>query len=182
MHQHLCAADSDGSLEFGATDSFTYSLWIDIDQAGGAFDIPLHKGGSDPTTAGFELECPDGTWSANLSDGTSTLACYPSPAQVRGRWAWVVLEVDRAAGEFRGYLDGAQLSKRTIPATFGSVAGAEPFCLGAEVNGNDAFQGAIDEVRVMRGVPSDPQVVFEHANLASRDQVIAVGTEEAVTP
>lgn len=178
--EYLCSADGDGSLELAT--SFTYSVWVEIDQPGGQFDMPLHKGGSDPSTPGFELQCPDGTWTANIADGTQSALAYPSTSQIRGRWVEVVIEVDRGGADVRGYLDGAQTTDQPIPSGFGSLASGEPFCLGAEGNGNYPFLGSIDEARVVATLLPSAQIQFEHANLATRDQVIAVGAEEAITP
>ncbi|MGE5185165.1 MAG: LamG-like jellyroll fold domain-containing protein [Acidobacteriota bacterium] len=178
--QQMCGADNDGSLEFVDTDSFTYSLWVNLDGVGSQFNISFCKGGTNAMTAGYELQMPNGSWTAEISDGANTVRAFPAQSQQLNQWIQVVIEVDRAGRELRGYRDGSAVTATAIPMAYGSLAGDAPMCLGGEPNGNYPIQGRIDEARVMRGLLSVDQIVFEHANLAARDSVIAIGPEEPV--
>ena len=44
---------ADGSLDFGET-SFSFGLWVKVDQSAGPWDMPLFKGGSNAGAAGSD--------------------------------------------------------------------------------------------------------------------------------
>jgi len=176
--QPLCAGDTDGSLEFDPNSSFAYSAWVYVNQTPTNSNIPFHKGGSAPTTAGYDMELGSLAWHAYLADGAADQMVQPASQQQLDRWANVLIVVDRSTAIVSAYLDGSLAG--TASFKLGSLAGSEPMCLGAEGDGAQPFGGLIDEARVLRGAPSSERIRFEHANLAARDQVITVGAEETV--
>ncbi len=179
--ERMAGGDSDLSLEMGAGVSFTYGLWVDLDALFGSnANLPLHKGASSSTIPGFDLELTTQSWYAYLCDGTVKPQYVVSNTPLLGRWVELRIVVDRAQGMLLPYIDGALATARVL-GTIGPLGDTEPFSLGAEADGNAPFNGLIDEVRVTRGVLTAEQIAFEHANLADRSSVIAVGAEEPVS-
>ncbi len=175
----LAGGDSDGTLEMGAMDSFSYGVWVDTDSLGSSTNVPLHKGASSQDIKGYDLELTQASWYAYLCDGMVKPQYVVSNSPLLGRWVDLRIVVDRPNGVLLPYIDGALATPRTL-GSIGDLTDTEMMSLGAEAAGNSPYNGLLDEARVTRGVLSADQIAFEHANLAARDSVIAVGAEEPV--
>jgi hypothetical protein len=178
LSQEMCATDLDGSLD-PALGSFSYSVWVFAELSLGQFDSPLYHGGGSPGDPGYDLELGLGPWDASLSDGTVTQQLQLMSEVVR-QWTHLVVVVDRGQTLGITFRDGSPVDSVGLSVP-GALSGSAPICIGG-AGGNDPFHGAIDEVRVLLGAESPAQIAFEYANLARRDQVIAVGAEEALRP
>ena len=124
----VIADPGDGSLDFGTTTSFSFSLWAKVAMSTGMFDAPLAKGGSTTADPGYCVLLGSGNWQVKVHDGTT----YRDPVvgtEVVNQWALVTGVVDRGAQQFLGYRDGAYATTEPITA-FGSVSSAKPLIIG----------------------------------------------------
>lgn len=164
---------ADGSLDFGMR-SFSFSMWVNVTASSGEFDIPLHKGGSDATTSGYDYELGTTRWAAHVADSSDNLASLVGDElDFLGRWVQLFAVVDRAAGELRSYADGVQ-GEATDISTLGSVDTSEELQLGRR---NAVFKGLLDEVRVYTTAVPVAYMNAERAMLSDRS-LITLGPEE----
>ncbi|MBX3246502.1 MAG: hypothetical protein KF901_04900 [Myxococcales bacterium] len=118
--------------------------------------VLLAKGGTSGTYS-LILE-NDMTLQARVRTGGVQRAVRSTRPLVVGEWAHVGFTYDAATGDMRIFTDGAQVGRASHPAMtldaqaaplrFGGPGGARPTC----PNGDGAFHGAIDEVRISRAV------------------------------
>jgi len=174
----LCGADSNGSLAFDITTSFTYEMWLNSTLFSGAAGVVLDKGGTSTGNDGFELELGSGLWDAHLDDGTNDVSAQG--ALPNAGWVQLVEVADRGNEMLTSYVDGARTETHSI-GSLGGIIATEPFCLGGESDGMDSFGGDLDEVVVERVARTDDWIRFEYESITNRDQVIAVGAEQVVT-
>lgn len=170
----LVVADpGDGSLDFAATASFSFSVWAKVAQSTGMFDAPLAKGGSTTGDPGYCVLLGSGNWQVKVHDGTT----YRDPVvgtEALNRWALVTGVVDRDAQQFLGYRDGAFATMEPI-AGFGGVSSTKPLIIG--VTDLMPYRGSIDEVRISTGVLSADWIKAEYANLTTSTFAV-VGAEQ----
>lgn len=159
------------SLELGIN-SFSFSVWVDVDRAIGSWDSPLARGGGMVTSPGFTFELGASPWEAEVADGTNKvrLVFGVEPTEP----AHLVMVVDRNAAMARAYLDG-ELVDEVASALTGSVDNpTEPLCIGSGL----LFNGWIDEVRVYRGALGHDWIATEYANVHERAAFMTIGDEE----
>ncbi|MGE5185992.1 MAG: LamG domain-containing protein [Acidobacteriota bacterium] len=176
VDDHMGVADpSDGSLDFG-TSSFSYEVWVDVTASAGTFDIPLWKGGSSLPEPGYDMELGTSAWNAGISDGTVVdETTYGQETLLLGGWHQLTAVVDRAAGRFRSYVDGVQVSSVAISGVL-TLSNSSPLQLG---NPTDVFHGLLDEVRIYKLALAPAWITATHANLADRAGYISIGPAES---
>lgn len=165
---------ADGSLDVG-TRSFSYSVWVDVTQSVGLYDIPFHKGGSSLMQHGYDIELGTGPWNANISDGVTVAnATFGMETDLLGRWTQLVVVVDRAAAQLRTYRDGALVTTHDI-AGVGSLDTTLPLSFSVATY---PFHGGLDEVRIYNAALSASWIATEHENLAAPALLFTVGSTE----
>lgn len=177
----MCVTDGDGSLEFDLG-SFTYETWMQLQiSLTGQNHVVLAKGATNSADAGFDLEASD-SWVGNVVDDKMDDAEVTASAEIRGRWVYVALVVDRTQQLLTSYIDGAFTSSTTTNIVDSVSSVSEPFCLGGESDGTFLYRGDLDEVRIASVARSGDWLRFAGRNLANRDQVIAVGPQQVIAP
>ena|SRR5579859_1718580 len=108
--------------DFTATQSFTYSFWIQLGNTSTAYEIAKQKAAANSPGYGFLTGFTSGNPNTGeLSDGASTLYTAPASNLTDGNWHQITVVVDRAAGLFKIFSDGTHLMPDTaIPGGFGS--------------------------------------------------------------
>lgn len=168
-------------LQFGATDSFTVSVWVnhtgnfpDNRSIGGSADDPAILSNKDWNTGGntgwFLGAGSDGRWQWNVGDG-SDRADYDSAGSLisDGQWHHLCVVHDRTTNEARLFYDGALAATRSL-TTIDSLNSAKPTAvatdgaLGAVWPG--FFNGKIDEVKIWRRplLNSEVNTVYQNLN------------------
>jgi hypothetical protein len=138
------------------TGSFSYSLWVQVSQSAGAYDMPIWKGGSSQSAPGFDMELGTGGWTANLADGVNSLS-VTFGNETLNEWVLLTAVVDRSAKQFLAYKNGALVATSAL-GSLGSVSSSEPARIGASTQGF-SFKGIIDDVRVYNRVLSLNEVL-----------------------
>jgi hypothetical protein len=151
---------------FGATDSFSVSLWVnyrnapdDLPMIGNAVHATLNPGWVFADRAG-QLQ-----WTLVGTDDTSVLASpVGGPAINNGAWHHIIASMDRAIGLANTYLDGTLLDTRSI-AGVGGIDTAQSITLGQAPTGLYAVDGifGIDDVGIWRRALStyDVQSIYQ---------------------
>ncbi len=171
----LAVAPPQGSLDF-ASASFSYSMWVNVAASAGAFDAPLWRGGTSSGEPGYCFLIGTSGWLAKIDDGASYYdPSLGAPASFANQWTQLVGVVDRAAGTFTAFANGA-MGEQQMTAGMGSLATTEPFDAGRPAI--NPFRGLADELRVYTAALSADWVAAEHANLTSPG-FIAIGAEQA---
>ena len=148
-------------LQFGATTSFSISLWVRLPVASMPGDVPFIGTATNSNfNAGWDMS-PSyrlGGWQWNLNDGVGVAANNvnlngPDNSINDGNWHSFVLTVDRTAKVANTYLDGV-LAASTSIASVGSidnnnywpiVIGQDPSFVYPEV-----FSAALDDIGIWR--------------------------------
>lgn len=165
----------DGSLDFGR-DSFTVSAWVLVTSSAGIYDHILHKGGSNASVPGYDIELGSADWNANVGDGLRNLAVrFGDEGEFLGSWAFVAMVVDRPANTVRAYVNGLEADTVDISG-IGSLDNSLDFTLSRTAN--YPFKGVMDEVRVYGGLMSPQRIAAEYTNLVAPASVVSVGPEE----
>ncbi len=174
----------DDEIDFGApgalaqpSASFSLSLWVRRDATVGAFDIPFWNGGSSETYPGYDIELVAASWETGIHDGTdSSRIVLGTDAMLATGFANLVLVVDRETATMRSYANGIFVDSLNI-AAIGALDGTFAARIG---RGEDEypFRGAIDELRIYRGVMTPDRVAVEHACLRSPSSFLELGTEQ----
>ena len=161
---YVSIGDKD-SLDFSATDSFTYMVWVRPNANMGAWDMPWYKGGSNSTASGYDLELGSGAWNACISDGSS-VKFKTFCTEVLNSWVFLAAVVDRGSAQFRIYLNGYQVGSPTDITGFGSVANSKSATIGAYWDGSLPFKGRIDEAMVFKRAlePWEIEQIYEKGN------------------
>lgn len=155
----------DGSLDFGATTSFSVGLWVKVTQSVSFFDMPFYKGGSSAGVTGYDFELGGGAWWAGFSDGTAdpVMSMFGDEVNLLGEWHYLVSQCDRDAAVVRTFLDGAKVDEQ--PFMRGSVSNASFVRFGEPTY---RFRGQLDEIRIYTGAISADWIATEYKNLANR--------------
>jgi len=149
---YISIGDKD-SLDFSATESFTYMVWVRATLSMDLWDMPWYKGGASRSTAGYDMELGSGAWMACISDGTGTENSIKTKTfctAVLNSWVFLAAVVDRGSAQFRIYLNGSQVGSPTPISGFGSVANTKSATIGACSDASCPFKGRIDEVMVFK--------------------------------
>jgi hypothetical protein len=145
-------------LNFGATDSFSISFWINYTNVPG--DLPMIGNATNSTfRTGWVLADSSGQlqWTLVGTDDTSILASPVATGPVSGpkindgNWHNVIVSVDRLIGLANTYIDGAPVNSLSI-AGLGSLDTAGPIALGQDPTGTYPVDGSfgIDDVGIWR--------------------------------
>ena len=180
VSSELSIADPpDGSLDFG-TQSFSFSVWVDVTQSVGMYDIPIYKGGGSPCDNGYDMELGTHPWKTGIADGSQKAEItFGMESQFLGGWVQLVTVVDRGSSLLVGYVNGAAVPSTDISA-IGSVDSTTSFRISDAQSA--PFNGLIDEPRVYNRALSADWVALEYANLARRSQTVTFGAQETQTP
>jgi cellulose synthase/poly-beta-1,6-N-acetylglucosamine synthase-like glycosyltransferase len=154
----------DGHLDFG-TSSFTVSMWLNVDQSTGTWQLPLSKGGYMASNPGYAFETNqsgDG-FQFEISDG-STYEISPVASIGFDTWYYVTGVVDRANDRLRLYIDGSEIGSGT---DISSVTGLDS---NTDLTfAYDAFDldGLLDEVRIASSARTPGWIATEYNNQSS---------------
>lgn len=167
----------DNTLDFAASESFSYSVWVNVAQSQGEFDMPMYKGGSSAGQAGFDIELGLNNWTSYIGDGAKNRGVTIAN-QTLNAWVHVAFVVQRSTQEHIGYKDGLQIQKMGI-GDIGNIASGSTFVIGSN-GGNYWFRGRIDEPRIYARALAPEWIAAEHANLRDPSSFAQVGGEEAM--
>ncbi|MEM6994770.1 MAG: LamG-like jellyroll fold domain-containing protein [Myxococcota bacterium] len=164
------------SLDFG-DQSFSYSLWVLVDEHTGLFDQPIGKGGADATNPGYGIFLGQQDWTAAVADTTSgfTGAVFGDSADFLGEWTYLAIAVDREAGRLRAYVNGNEVTDSAF--TLDDVTASQPLVFSLQMN---PFIGVLDEVRIQAAAIDGPRAAAAYRNLALPDEFYSVGDPQAI--
>jgi len=169
--------DDHPDLDFGTT-SFTYSLWVLVSRNVADYDVPWHKGGSEDSQAGYDMELGSGDWQAWISDGyDAVIVNFDDSNNINSGWHHLAVVVDRSDEMARAYLDGVASDESSI-ASLGSLSSTYNAYIGADHGRAYPFDGIIDEVRVEAGARSAGWIRTNHYNLLG--ELMQVGPVETL--
>ncbi len=167
------------ALDFGVN-SFSFGVWVFVEQTAGDHDIPIYKGGSSASTAGYDIELGDGNWNGRISDGTVTSALrFGFLNDFQGAWTHLFVVVDRQSQEMHVYANGNRIDTGSIAAV-GSVSSSRQLTIGSHDNTMHQFWGRIEEVSIWRRALSAAEVdnLYRRGALAIRYQVRTCSTPD----
>jgi hypothetical protein len=168
---------SDSHLDFGIN-AFSYSLWVRIDQSTSNYQLPLFKGGTTTSDAGYELETNTGgtDLKAEVSDG-ATQVISGSTTVTFGQWMYLVVIVDVSAGLLRFYRNGAQVGTPQSISSLGDISNSESFQISPL---SYPLNGAVDEVRLRSEALSTGWLLTEYNNQLDPSSFYSLGIEQEV--
>ncbi len=164
-----------GELDFGTTQSFTLSAWINTNNAA-SLTRPLSKGHWGWTGGGYGMWVDNGQLSAGTtgtSQATSTQTLTTNTVISNGNWYHVAAVFDQTAKTMELYVDGIAQDLTVGGTTCGTVTGtvldysacgtatassAHDFVIGASHTNNEHFDGEVDDVRVYNRALSDAEI------------------------
>ncbi|GAA4902349.1 concanavalin A-like lectin/glucanase superfamily protein [Stackebrandtia albiflava] len=138
-------------------DSFTVAAWVRLDDASADRTVLSQVSQSDAAFV-LRFDAGSGRWVFAMPSGPASApvwheAVSDAPAAV-GSWVHLTAVYDRAAGTLRLHVDGVPQAEAPAPAT--TWTGDGPLLLAARGDATggvwDLFVGAVDDVRVWRGV------------------------------
>ena len=180
LNDRLVIGDpSDGSLDFEAHTSFTYSLSVYPDGSAGQHDMPWQKGGSSDSNPGYDLELGSGCWGVGLSNGAPGeyhILCFGEESDFTPGWINLAVVVDRTSSEVNVYVNGVQESWVSLTPGYDVNTHVEA-SIGAEPYGFYAYRGLIDEVRVVAAARSAEWIAAEERSL--RGELALLGQVES---
>lgn len=138
---------SDGAqsgLDFGASDSFTFALWIKPTSLTGLHWVQRKGSSSSATLYGYDMYLNGANIVASVTgqDGGGSKGAGGPSALVINQWAHVGFVVDRAANTLTVYKNGSAGTPIDI-STVGSLDGTSSFFLGAASSGASVFAGQL---------------------------------------
>jgi len=150
----------DGHLDFNV-DSFSISLWLNVDQSTGTYQMPLWKGGHTATSEGYEIETNiDATnLEFSISDGSNRR--FKQVPITLDQWMYIVGVVDRSSNLLRVYKDGVEVGSGVDISIINSISSAYGMAFSQASNPLD---GLIDEIRVSKGNRSAEWINTEYNN------------------
>jgi hypothetical protein len=143
----------DRSIDLGA-DDFTLSTWIRYSDTAGSHSLLWFyrmNTGTNPPGVWLRAEPASNRLRAVLTVDRFNVTVQSPSAYNDGQWHFVVLQ--RAGGQLRLMVDGAEVSSAATPAgsvTLGKEFGVQGLHIGQRLDGVDRFGGTLDEVRVYR--------------------------------
>jgi hypothetical protein len=168
---------SDRHFDFGAN-TFSYSFWVRVDQSTSNYQLPLFKGGTTTSDAGYECETNTaGTdLKAEVSDGT-TQVISDSTTVTFGQWMYIVAVVDVGANLLKFYRNGVLVGTSKDISSLGDVSNSQNLQLSPL---SYPLDGAMDEVRVMSKAPTAAWILTEYRNLNDMSNFLSLGIEREV--
>ncbi|MFX1484876.1 MAG: LamG-like jellyroll fold domain-containing protein, partial [Promethearchaeota archaeon] len=172
----------DGHLDFGLN-SFTVSIWINIEGSTGTWQLPLYKGGSSNSDQGYEFETStDGlNFLFYAGDGLITMATDWGCTVVFGSWMYFVGVVDRGSQTITIYKNGVEFGTPNPMGPIGSVSSDKPLVISRDMDGRRA-NATVDEVRVSSEARSAAWILTEFNNQYDPASFFAVGSEISSAP
>lgn len=165
---------NDDSLDFGS-DSYSLSLWVEVDQSVGPRDTPWSKGANNPSEDGYSVQLGSDEWTASVSSqGTLHSATFGDESEFLGEWTHLAMVVDRDARRLRSYTNGEMLDEVDI-GFMGPIENTLDATLGGPPS---LFNGRVDEIRVYGAALSDEWIRGEYDNLSAPSVFARVGVEE----
>lgn len=144
-----------GSLDFGIN-SFSYAMWVYVNNSTGNYDISLWKGGSNAKTNGYDMELGTDNWSAYISDGLQTKSGIFG-TEVLGQWVHLAVVVNREINKLYVYKNGSVIDENGTDLTgLGSVSGTASMSIGSK---EFFFSGIIDDVRIYNKALNNSDIV-----------------------
>ncbi|MEV5963659.1 sialidase family protein [Kribbella sp. NPDC051952] len=142
----------DRSIDLGA-DDFTMMTWIKYGATTGSHAIlwAFRTGSGTTPQVWLRAEPESNRIRALLAVDRFNITVQSASAYNDDQWHHVVLE--RAAGQLRLLVDGVQVGSAAAPpgsVTAGKEFGVQGIHVGERIDGENRFQGAVDEVRVYR--------------------------------
>ncbi len=159
VDDYISIGDKD-SLDFGATESFTYSIWVYVSSSAGAWDMPWYKGGAADAEPGYDMELGTGHWKASISDGSTTKqVLFGYESDFLNEWVLLTAVVDRDAAQFLTYVNGSPVGSVDLTG-FGSVANSRSATIGAKDYYGTwyPFKGIIDDVHIYNRTLSEEEI------------------------
>ncbi|GIJ64209.1 hypothetical protein Vau01_117250 [Virgisporangium aurantiacum] len=164
------AVACNGTTGFAATagpvvntdQSFAVSAWVRINNLNW-FQTAVSVDGSATSAFFLQYSWEENRWSMSIAPAdvpvpTSARAVSTNPPQT-GRWTHLVGVYDAGARQARLYVDGQLQGTVAVPSVWRG-GGVLNVCRARHDNGPvDYFAGAVDDVRVLAGVPTDLDVV-----------------------
>ena len=155
------------------------SLWVNIDQSTGTWQVALYKGGSSTSSPGYLIETTSSASSIYGKIATATATADSTSSSVTfDTWAYVVVVVDRSSNLLRFYKNGAEATPAIDTSTIGSIDATIAFQIARSTLPTD---GLVDEVRVATGARTASWISTEHNNQNAPGSFVTVGSEEAVS-
>ena len=171
---------SDGHLDFGAN-TFSYSLWVRVDQDTSNYQLPLFKGGTTTSDAGYEFETNTGgsDLKAEVADGI-TQVISSATSVTFGQWLFIVAVVDVEAGLLRFYTNGALEGTSQDISSLDDTSNSQNLQISPL---SYPLDGAVDELRLMDNALSDEWILTEYDNQLNPSSFYSLGIEqEAMAP
>ncbi|NHJ13847.1 MAG: DUF2341 domain-containing protein [Candidatus Thorarchaeota archaeon] len=168
-----------GHLDFGVN-AFSYGLWIRFDQSTDDYQLPLFKGGTTTSEAGYEFEtnqaCTDAK--AEVADG-GTQVISSATSVTFGQWMYLVAVVDPSTNTLRLYTNGAQTGAAQDISSLTDVSNSLNFQASPL---SYPVYGAIDEIRILSVAPTADWILTEYENQYNPSSFISLGTEREIIP
>lgn len=161
---YITVADNE-TLDFGASDDFSISLWLNTTSTARQFLVSKYAGGG---AAGyyFDISEPSTGLKGHLHAalyGTGGTGASPNAATGNvsdGKWHHVVYTKNSTADKVYLYVDG-HLVNNTTDTTTGGHVNAQPLYIGDYVVGSIPFNGTIDEFAIYNRT-LDPSEILDH--------------------
>lgn len=167
MDQVIVNDPADGGLDFSNSDSFTYSMWLNLESSNATPGFPFKKGGINPSEAGYSLWVPRpsaGAFACTYSDGDGVgidQAVGPATSPYFNQeWFHVSCVMDRVAGEFRLYIDGKLVGIDTT-LTEADGTNSQALRLGEDHLSRE-FNGKLDEVKIWNYARTPAQIAYDY--------------------
>ncbi|MFX1249776.1 MAG: DUF2341 domain-containing protein, partial [Promethearchaeota archaeon] len=164
---------ADGHLDF-ATDNFTFSCWLNLDQSTGNNQIPIWKGGTSAGTRGYSFVTTTAgtTQQAVISDGLGNQVLSAASISFDS-WIHTVGVIDRSSNSIFIYTSGVLIDNNDI-SSVGSVSNSYAMTFS---HSSYPFDGILDEVRVSRKALSADWILAEYNNQYDPSSFYSVGPE-----
>ncbi|MFX1262323.1 MAG: LamG-like jellyroll fold domain-containing protein, partial [Promethearchaeota archaeon] len=168
---------SNGHLDFGEN-TFSYSLWVRVDQSTGNYQLPLFKGGTTTSDAGYEFETDTAgsNLKAEVADGTVQVISGSTDVTF-GQWIYIVAVVDVPGGFLRFYANGASAGSPQSISSLGDVSNSENLQISPS---SYPVDGLIDEVRVLSEARTSGWILTEYNNQYNPSSFYSVGAEKLI--
>ena len=159
--EYVTLADpASGDLDFGDTDDFTITGWINMGSTG---TVLAKRDGIDSANVGYLIYVDGASGKLNLevSDGTDEYQLESSSALSTSTWyhfAVIWDQDDASASEI--YLDGTD-DNATDTGTIGNVgdlSNPRDFRVATESDGGDPYTGLVDDIRVYNRVLTSDEI------------------------
>jgi hypothetical protein len=155
-------------------DSFSFSLWVNVNEPLGSADTPFANG----TSRGYRFVLTPDNWCALLSTGLSDyVACIgENTSTLQSGWVHLVGVADKSSSVLLIYSRGA------LNADMQSFSGAslDPTNGASLSPAGQPFKGQLDELRIYPRALSDDWIATENKNLSVPEEFLTIGPEEPI--